>query len=394
MPTPIAFKNGGADYELDYDGSVRKNHTPFGSWTTDDDNALVISPTDGSASIKQVAQWSMSNGTLRVTPTAAAAVDLLAGTEGNIEFRLEHNQLVVDPDTTDAFAFTLAGTWELSADRKQIKLTLNTTKDVLPFEGGLHDSNSRFSWFYEATSGAIAKHFTLAFEGNWKLVPNPVGTPTDGVVLSSFSFSYTVGNESLDATFAIPVSVGTDGQNKLLLSYKHEGSADTWAVAFAGKFKTKGGSVIGYTAELYGNDGKISSSFSFDFKGKPKDKSQAAANWLHFECLIAGKSVTLKLTGGATIGSTKVQIDFALNTASKTSGKPAITLGITAASPTNGTTVDFKLTVDGSIVTVSLQIGTDIRLGPSRKGTVWAKLDFNYNGKTYGVDAVFGVNLT
>ena len=180
--------------------------------------------------------------------------------------------------------------------------------------------------------------------------------------------------------------------NRLLFSYKRAGSATSWGVAFAGRFTTKGGSIIGYSAELYDDAGKISSRFAFDFKGRIKDGSTATRNTLQFAVAIAGQTVDLTLSG--TFNFTKSSLTFALklNTSTRTGEISSLSFGVKLAT-TDGKSVDLRVAVDGSVVTISLKVGADITLGGSRKGSVYAFLDMKLDGETVGIDAMIGITL-
>lgn len=385
----IAFTKDGKSYDLGLDGTVTAGGSSYGTWTTDAHNALEITAKKDGSVFRQPARWSTKSNRLSVTPEGGDAVEFLDATKGNLQFRLANNRLVVDPlPVDDDFSFSLTGNWSLTDDRSAIQL--ETGEDTLVFTGGLNDSQSRFAWAFDAENDAIKKRFNLRFEGAWKLKKRDTGAGVTAV----FSFEYTINGETTKDTFELPVDVSADAANgnRLLFSYKRAGSANQWGVAFAGRFTTKGGSIIGYSAELYDDAGKIASRFAFDFKGKIKDGSVATRNTLQFSVAIAGQSIDLTLSG--TFNFTKSSLTFALklNTSTRTGEISSLSFGVKLAT-TDGKTVDLRVAVEGSTVTVSLKVGADISLGGSRKGSVYAFLDMKLAGETVGVDAMIGITL-
>lgn len=386
----INFTRDNIAYELGLDGSVRADGNSFGRWTTNSDNALEVTADEGGSVFAQPAKWSTKNNRLSVTPDGGAAVDFLDATEGNIQFRLKNNLLVVDPlPVDDEFSFTLSGDWAMADDLSSLQLKVGDR--TLVFEGGLKDSQSRFVWSFTAENANIKKLFALRFDGSWRMKKRPDGKAG---VLAVFAFEYTLAGQTTKDTFEMPVEVTADSANgnRLLFSYKRAGSTTQWGVAFAGRFTTKGGSIIGYSAEVYDDNGIISSRFAFDFKGKIKNGSAATRNTLKFEVAIAGAKIDLTLSGKFNFTKSSLSFSLQLNTASKTGQISAITFGIQFAK-TNGASVDLNIKVDGSSVTISLAVGTDVVLGGSRKGSVYAKLDMTFKGDTVGIDALFGITL-
>ena len=385
----IAFTKDGQTFDLGLDGSVTADGSTYGTWTTDDNNDLEVTAKKGGAVFRQPARWSTKSNRLTVTPTDGTAVEFLDATSGNIQFRVTNNRLVIDPlPADDDFSFALNGNWSLADDFSALQL--ETATDTLAFTGGLNDSQSRFAWAFDAENAAIKKRFNLRFDGTWKLKKRDAGAG----VIAVFAFEYTVKGETTKDTFELPVDVTADAANgnRLLFSYKRAGSATSWGVAFAGRFTTKGGSIIGYSAELYDDAGKISSRFAFDFKGRIKDGSTATRNTLQFAVAIAGQTVDLTLSG--TFNFTKSSLTFALklNTSTRTGEISSLSFGVKLAT-TDGKSVDLRVAVDGSVVTISLKVGADITLGGSRKGSVYAFLDMKLDGETVGIDAMIGITL-
>lgn len=385
----IAFTKNGKKYELALDGTVKADGTAHGTWTTDEDNALEITAKKDGAVLRQPARWSTKTNRLSVQPEGGEAVEFIDATGGDIQFRVKNNRLQVDPVADDEFSFALSGDWGMTADFSAIQL--KTAADTLTFTGGLNDSQSRFVWAFDAETAAIKKRFNLRFDGAWKLqkrADNKAG------VLAVFSFEYTVKGATTKDTFELPVELTADTAhgNRLLLSYKRDGSATQWGVAFAGRFTTKGGAVIGYSAELYDENGKISSRFTFDFKGKIKDKSTGTRNTLKFELTVAGQAIDLTLAGSFNFTKSSLTFSLKLNTSTKTGEISTISFGVKFAT-TDGLTVDLNVLVDGKAVTIVLKVNADIKLGGSRKGSVYGFLDMKLNGETVGIDAMIGITL-
>lgn len=386
----IAFTKDGKNYDLGLDGSVKRDGTAFGTWTTDDNNALAITAKADGAVFQQPARWSTKANRLSVKPDDGSAVEFIEASDGDIQFRLKDNVLFVDPlPTEDDFAFALHGDWAISDDYSALELRL-ADGTALAFKGGLNDSQSRFAWTFEAGTDALTKRFTLRFEGAWKLKNR--GAAETGL-LASFAFEYQHKDETSKDTFELPVEMTADAANgnRLMFSYK-SGAGTTWKVAFAGRFSTKGGAIIGYSAEVYDDAGKIASRFTFDFKGRIKDGSAATRNSLQFVATVAGQKVELTLSGSFAFAKSNLTFSLKLNTATKTGETPSISFGVKYTSGDN-TTVQLGLTVDGSVITVSLKVGTDIKLGGSRKGSVYATWDMKVAGDSVGIDAMFGITL-
>ena len=386
----IAFTRNGTKFELALDGSVKSGGKAFGTWTTNDANALEVTASDGGAVFAQPARWSTKENCLSVKPDGGDAVDLLAETDNQIQFRLKNNRLVVDPfPDDDEFSFALTGGWSLKDDFSALRLAVG--EDVLVFSGGLNDSQSRFVWTFETDAHDLKKLFSLRFEGNWRVKRNDTGK---GVVLAVFDFEYTLKGETTKSAFELPVAVtaDTNNGNRLLFTYQRKGSDTTWGVAFAGRFTTKGGALIGYSAEVYDDHGQISSRFTIDLKGKVKNGSVATRNTLKFEVTLAGKQIDLTLSGRFNFTKSSITYSLQLNTSSKTGEISAISFGLKFTSH-RGTTVELGLKFEaGGPITVSVAIGADIMVGGSRKGTAYAKFDMTRNGETFGINALFGIS--
>src|SRR5262245_53366537 len=142
----ITFTRNNTKFELDLDGTVKADGADFGTWTTDEDNALQITADDGGGQFTQPARWSTKQNGIFVKPEDGDATEFIDATDGKIQFRLNiNNRLVIDPfPEEDDFSFTLTGEWGLADDFSSIQL--KTGADTLVFTGGLHDSESRFSW--------------------------------------------------------------------------------------------------------------------------------------------------------------------------------------------------------------------------------------------------------
>jgi len=386
----ITFTRNEKNYDLGLDGSVKVSGAPFGTWTTNEDNALEITSKKDGAVFTQPARWSTKRNRLSVTPDGGGAVEFLDATDGHIQFKIAENRLIVDPlPDDDTFSFGLTGDWSLADDYSAIQLKAG--EDTISFSGGLSDSQSRFTWKFEAGNDAITKIFVLKFDGAWKIqkrAANKAG------VLAVFAFEYTIKGQTTKDTFELPVEVtaDTNNGNRLMFTYKRAGSSTQWGVAFAGRFTTKKGTIIGYSAEVYDDNGKVSSRFTFNFSGKIKDDAQATRNSLQFEVTIVGQTVNLTLSGRYNFSKSTITFNFQLNTSSQT-GSSTLTFGLSYNNRTNGTTVDLGVKVDGKNITVSLKVGTDITLGGSRKGTIYGRLDMTLNGDTVGIDALFGITL-
>ena len=386
----ITFSKSGTDFDLGLDGSVKSGGASFGTWTTNEDNALEITSKKDGAVFAQPARWSTKNNRLTVTPDGGSAVEFLDATDGHIQFKIADNRLIVDPlPEDDEFSFGLTGDWSLADDYSAVQLKVGN--DTVSFSGGLSDSQSRFVWKFEAGNAAITKIFSLKFAGAWKIQKR---TANKAGVLAVFAFEYTIKGQTTKDTFELPVEItaDTNNGNRLMFTYKRAGSSTQWGVAFAGKFTSKKGSIIGYSAEVYDEDGKVSSRFTFSFTGKLKDGSQATRNSLQFEVSIVGQTVNLTLSGRYNFSKSSLSFTFQLNTSAQ-SGVSTLTFGLNYNNKTNGTTVDLGVKVEGKSITLSLKVGSDIILGGSRKGTIYGKLDMTLNGDTVGIDVLFGITL-
>jgi hypothetical protein len=386
----IAFTKDGKNYTLNMDGTVKADGTAYGTWTTDEDNALEITAKKDGSVFRQPARWSTTSNRLSVTPEGGEPTEFLDATKGDLQFRIVNNRLVVDPlPSDDKFSFVLTGDWSLADDLSALVLETEG-QDTLTFVGGLHDSESRFVWAFDAENDDIKKRFNLRFDGTWKIKKRDDGPGVTAV----FAFNYVVKGSTTKDSFELPVEVTADSanDNRLLFTYKRDGSATRWGVAFAGHFSTKRGRIIGYSAELYDDAGKISSRFTFDFKGRIKDGSEATRNSMKFELTIAGQTIEATLSGRFELKKSTLTFSFKLNTSSRTGAAVTISFGIKSTA-TDRRRVDLTLDIEGDKVTISLKVGADIKLGGSRKGSAYATLDMIVDGEIVGIDAMIGVTL-
>lgn len=391
----IQFKRDGRTYDLQFDGTALEDGKSFGAWTTTEDNALEITAKRDGSTFVQAARWKTEDNRLVVTPQGGDATDFLDATDGNIQFRLKNNQLIVDPlPDDDEFSFGLKGQWTLAADAGAVVLDLGDGQE-LSFEGGLKDSQSRFVWFFEAENEAIRKAFALRFHGTWKVEKNAAkGGSKVPLFLAVFSFESTHHGETSKSMFRLPVDVGADSQqgNRLLFTYQAKGGKTQWGVAFTGRFTTRKGSLVGYSAEVYDDNGEIRSRFTFEFKGRLKDGSEATRNALKFAVTIAGQSIDLTLSGRFAFTKSNLTFTLQLNTSGKSGEVSAISFNV-EFTRTNGTAVKLGIRVEGEKLTLNLEVDVAITLGASRKGTVYGKLDVTKEGETLGVEALFGISL-
>src|ERR1700678_1383734 len=150
--------NGASTYDFDTSGEVSIGGSAAGSWTTNASNQIVA------GSIGFDVSWVFNNkNQLTIQSNNAEVFNFSAAGLYN-SFTTRDTALVVQPDRTAAFSFTLQGDWTMNPDHN-LTFTMGGVESVL--DGFVSDPIGRFI-FHFANQDNVLETNVLGFIGSWQ----------------------------------------------------------------------------------------------------------------------------------------------------------------------------------------------------------------------------------
>lgn len=206
------LKKSNDTFELDTAGVVTKAGAPFGTWSTNDTNQVVITKPDSDTVLVDVV-WKFNQDNHLVMHVGDADVfDFSQAGPTRPFFKTENAVLHVFPDQNKTFQFSLKGEWDLD---KNHNLTFTITGMASTIVGFIQDPRGRFMYhFFDQRD--LARESVLGFAGTWESVTSAQGVPM-------LKFNYRRANQTPDV-FELPAAVTVNHTtNQFMYEYDDKG---------------------------------------------------------------------------------------------------------------------------------------------------------------------------
>ena len=201
----------GKSYAIDTDGSVSTSVGPFGTWTTNADNQIVVKKTTGGASLKIDVGWQFNASNQLCLFQGSEQIFNFASGGARPRYRLANNVLQIRPSGSLSFEFFLYGKWELD-DKINLKVTIGKLASKL--EGWADDKKSRFIYWFRDKQ-VLGAPYSLDFSGAWE---------RDEKVNNEIRLVFNFEAEGTKGRFVLPGRALVDSaRNLLYLEYQKDG---------------------------------------------------------------------------------------------------------------------------------------------------------------------------
>ena len=370
---PNTFKLGA--FTLDTQGNVLQG----GTWKTLADNKISVTTDDGASQSFAVAWRFTTDNQLILSSAGADLCNWNPDATVTPKFTTSKAVLTVQPDVLNPFSFDLRGKWNLNATHD---LTFTTPDGVVStIKGIVNSPDSKFIFLFNATNRPLLKH-KLNFAGAWGNAPAGGG---------QLQFSYST--ETGTAIFTLPGNVSIKkSTNQLSYQYQKGGPQ---SIDFQGTLLVNEDFTVSYQfSRRLAENGDEQTAESTISIGAQFQKNSFTGD-LELTLKKADGSLgatTLALTGTfvGTIGKTNVAVGFQFT---QVRDGQSVTNTIAFGGRvqfTNGT-LEFSFLANSATKTITLSVGTDIKLGPAN---VDAKLNVDMGGGTVqGVTFLLGVSF-
>jgi hypothetical protein len=198
---------GADNFDLDLKGKAAKNGAAFGTWTTDKQNRIVVTGSDGTTATFTV-DWAFTDkNQLAIAPAGGATLFTFApGAGQRPSFDTVNAVLRVKPNKPDAFLFELRPDWGMDANHN---LTVKLGSKTSLIDGFVADPQGRFLYTFADKSNALVTN-VLGFAGGWK-------ASDDGSAKAIFEFTK---EDGTTGAFQFPQSLAVrTSTNQFAYSY-------------------------------------------------------------------------------------------------------------------------------------------------------------------------------
>ncbi len=197
----------GQSLEFDVNGNVQVGGNPFGSWTTNRSNQIVVTRVQGAAIAIPVG-WKFNARNQLVILVGTQPVFTLAGAPGlRPQYETVNAVLRIRPNKPDAFVFELRGTWAMD-NKHNLQFTIDGTTSLI--DGFVADPQGRFLYTFADKDNPLMTS-VLGFAGGWE-------ASQDGQAKAIFR--YALEKEGETATFNLPQSLAIrTSTNQFVYSY-------------------------------------------------------------------------------------------------------------------------------------------------------------------------------
>jgi hypothetical protein len=375
------LKDGTAKLTLDDTGLVTKAGNPFGTWSTNAKNQLVVTKAGGGETTFNVDWRFDANNHLCMEQGGTLLFDFNGDTTSKPEYRLEKARLFIKPLDTMPFQFSiLPSFWNLTPQH-DLQMTVNGVTSTI--DGVINDRNSGFRFRFIDKLDVI-ETFALSFKGAWKNSPDPA---RPGQVI----YEYEIENAPAPGVFTLPNSLVVDN-NSLVLAYEYNKDGRTQSVQLVGLFSF--------------------TNFELSFTIERKEAGDGESTTLRFDVDVKGKSAegkivfALKRTDNGTVTTDELSVGGAFTSRFKNG---VLTIGLAFNQRTiNGTVATREIVFTGKLVhkggtqfawelkglNGSMTIGvaaSDIRFGKFKAdAAVTLKMQ---GGEVKAVRSLFGVSF-
>lgn len=372
--------DSGTTYDFDTAGGVSVGGNLSGSWTTNASNQIVAALTAASAVVFDVCWLFNAKNQLTVQLNGDEVFNFAATGTYN-SFTTLDTALVVEPNRSGAFSFTLTGDWSMSPDH-DLTFTVNGVSSTL--DGFVSDPLGRFI-FHFANKDNVLETNVLGFAGFWQSTVDSNGTP-----LLEFHYQTPTGEKVFELPNAVVVNRGT---NQLAYTYTKENK--NLSIDFQGTLMIGPDFQLTYVVQPQvsssGEQMVASTTLTFNTTlAKPNLHGDLQLTLTKPDGTLGASTFTIGGQCQGVLGKTSLQVGF---TFTQTFGGAANQITRTAAfSGTlafSGGQVQWTFSATGG--TIDLAVGVDIKLGP-------VQLDARLNlpmsgGQTSGVTFLLGVNF-
>jgi hypothetical protein len=383
----------GADtFNLDTSGSATVNGGAGGSWTTNQQNQLVISKPDGT-SVSLDATWKFTaQNQLTVQAATGQAAPFNFASDAGIRnsYSTTNAVLSVTPDDINAFSFDLHGDWDLD-NNHNLTFTANGTTSVI--NGFVSDPIGRFIYHF-ANKQAPLQTNVLGFIGSWDVPRDAGGAPVkSGDAMLVFNYQKEDGSTG---QFKLPQSAAINRSTNQF-TYTYQKDNRTLSIDFEGTLMISPDFQITYVFNRQtssGGDTMVDSTtigFDAQFTGK-NFKTDLNLTLTRPDGSAGGTTLTVGGNFVGVLGQTKLLVGFSF---SQTFGGSAGSGTLTRTAAFNGDLtfangeIQWKFALTGQ--TITLAIGVDIKTGPVN---IDARLNLTLDhGQVAGITFMLGVSF-
>ena len=372
------LNNGTNTYEFDMTGGVSIGGNAAGSWTTNATNQIVVT---GAATEVFDVSWVFNNQNQLTIQSKNSEIFNFAASGLYNSFTTRNTALLVKPDFSGTFTFTLNGDWNMTPDYN-LSFTLGGVTSTL--DGFVSDPIGRFM-FHFANKDNVLETNVLGFVGYWQSKVDANGTP-----LLDFYYQSPTGQKVFELPKAVTVNRST---NQLTYTYTKDNK--NLSIDFQGMLMIGSDFEITYVVQpqTSSSGDPMVSSTTLGFNATLTEPN------LHGDLQLTvtkpdGTAGTSTLTIGGQcqglLGKTSLQVGFTYTqTFGAASNQITRTAAFSGTLAFTGGQVQWTFSANGS--TVGLAVGVDIKLGP-------VQLDARLNlpvggGQTAGVTFLLGVSF-
>jgi hypothetical protein len=366
-------------FDFDVAGPVSQNGNPIGTWTTDQNNQIVVTKTDGSQDSFEVT-WKFDENNQLGIWTGDTLVFNFHSVPGNKPLYSTVNAVLnFRPDRNKTFGFSLRGEWNLN-DGHDLTFTINGVGSVI--DGFIQDPRSRFMYYF-FNKQDLTQMSILGFVGSWQQSVDANGVPR-------MNFSYKREDGSTD-TFSLPGGITIDKTiNQFMYSYNKDGHS--YRIQFVGLLQVSENFQITYSIDRQvskaGEEQVAATTFTLDAVfSKNNFSGDVELVVTKPDGTAGGTTITIGGSFTALLGATKLQVGFQF---SQVRGPNTVTstFAFSGSLQMSNGQVQWQFVTNAQTTTITIS-AADIKLGDAR---VDARLNIvGQGGKLVGVYALFGI---
>ena len=365
--------NGTSTYEFDTAGGVSIGGATVGSWTTNANNQIVVTLANAGNVVFNVA-WAFNNKNQLTIRSQNTEVFNLSAAGLYNSFTTRDTALLVKPDRMAAFAFTLNGDWNMSADHN---LTFTVGGVASTLDGFVSDPLGRFIFHFANQDNPLETN-VLGFVGYWMSKVDANGTP-----LLDFHYQTASGEKIFELPKALAINRGSNQ-----LAYTYAKGNKNLSIDFQGTLMIGPAFEITYVVQPQASSSgeEMVSSTTLSFNATLTQPN------LHGDLQLTAGQSTLTIGGQVqgVLGKTSLQVGFTFTqTFGGADNQITRTAAFSGTLAFNSGQVQWTFSATGG--TIDLAIGVDIKLGP-------VQLDARLNlpmsgGQASGVTFLLGVSF-
>jgi hypothetical protein len=367
--------NGATSYVFDTGGGVSIGGSAAGSWTTNSANQIIT------GTVAFDVAWVFNAKNQLTIQSQSTEIFNFSSADLYNSFTTRDTSLVIKPDRTAAFSFTLHGDWTITPDHN---LTFTAGGVPSTLDGFISDPLGRFI-FHFANKDNVLETNVLGFAGTWQSKVDPTGTP-----LLDFHYQSASGEKIFDLPQAVALNRSS---NQLTYTYTKDNK--NLSINFQGTLMIGADFEITYVVQRQvsssGDAMVASSTLSFSATlTQPNLHGDLELSLTKPDGTAGDSTLTIGGQCQGVLGKISLQVGF---TFTQTFGGAGNQITRTAAFTGTLTFQDGQVqwTFSAAATTINLAVGVDIKLGP-------VQLDARLNlpmdaGQTAGVTFLLGVSF-